>query len=1095
MESSRKDFEEIAKGKWQWKSNPDPWSKSEEPQWVSYSMEHNYLIEKAYYDQKKEVDIGDYIVSIQHMLQKKKGSVISQRPIRRVNHGDSFQEMDRSERYFETELPKTINKVFGSLWDFIAFFSRRNPEILDFTSHFEEIEKSKDLDGLNHKIIPKVICCLEEELLKPISEKLTEDLELSVFQKKALLQRKGRHEELMSLFKKEFSSFEEFYGCVLRAYTMNTDLYLNLNRYLRNESWIEVDNLLPYAFCLCKAFSNLKLRNNEIIPEEAKSITLYRGTAFDEHSLSLYDVQKTRHFSWNSVTSTSTRKDVAEKFMYKSADLRNKRYPVLFVIELSTAVNNLMESDYLKWIDIHQYSAMPQEDEVILAPGSVFELLECETDQDKRTTIQIRLKNEVKSLAHAGLIMAGAFQSEMMTDREVKILCLEGEELHDALKCLTKNKLIEEVEFCLCIFDNRSLEIMMEVLSTLERAKSLRFISCSYRDKERKPKGISIEMKMWNPGISKVEIFEMNDFYKLFTIANEEDKSWESLREFSINFRKKGSSKMDNQWLQGLKHLTQLQCLTLDFSKNEQITNKGLHNFAFNGLSHLTQLMSLTLDFSGCPDIADKGLHSLASQGLRHLTQLTSLTLSFSSCDKVTDKGMRNLATDGLLHLTQLSSLTLDFSYCDEITDKSLRSLCSEGIKHLACLTSLALDFSGCSQITDEGLRGLTEEEPKRLILLTSRDNDGKELRFSANSSHEKLWPQGTPPPSKKRKLDFKRDFDKHKGLFPTFISEGPFSLKFSQSSETFLNRHLLEITASSPSTACVSENFSQLISLTLRFRDDTQITDQGIHHLASEGLKKLHQLTSLTLDFSYCKQITDEGVNSITSQGLQNLTQLRDLSLDFSYCDQITNQGVSKLASEGLKYLNQLSVLTFNSQWCQKITNEGLQNLATGALKHLFQLTLLTLDFSGCREITDEGISHITAQGIRKLTQLASLTLNFKWCHQITDEGIRSLASEGLKHLLQLKSLALDFSYCLQITDEGVNSVTSQGLRHLIRLTSLTLDFKKCHQVTKFTLSNIIRVLRYFGFSVILNPSSLGEAMNSEKSSTQFNRELVEFY
>ena len=78
----------------------------------------------------------------------------------------------RSERYFKTELPKTINKIFGTLEHFITFFSRRNPEILSFTKQFEEFEQSKDLDGLNSKIRPQLISCLEEELLKPIENQL-----------------------------------------------------------------------------------------------------------------------------------------------------------------------------------------------------------------------------------------------------------------------------------------------------------------------------------------------------------------------------------------------------------------------------------------------------------------------------------------------------------------------------------------------------------------------------------------------------------------------------------------------------------------------------------------------------------------------------------------------------------------------------------------------------------------------------------------------------------------------------------------------------------------------------------------------------------
>jgi len=70
----------FGKGRWQWKSNSDPWSKSEAPKWESYSVKHNYLIEKAYYDQQKEVDIGGYVISLKHMIQKKKGFGINKDP-------------------------------------------------------------------------------------------------------------------------------------------------------------------------------------------------------------------------------------------------------------------------------------------------------------------------------------------------------------------------------------------------------------------------------------------------------------------------------------------------------------------------------------------------------------------------------------------------------------------------------------------------------------------------------------------------------------------------------------------------------------------------------------------------------------------------------------------------------------------------------------------------------------------------------------------------------------------------------------------------------------------------------------------------------
>ena len=395
-----------------------------------------------------------------------------------------------------------MNKVFGSLEDFVRFFSRRNPEILSFTCQFEEIEKLNDVENLNKDIVSEVICCLEE-LVKPILEQ-PEDPSLSVFQKRLLMKKKQNHEELISLFRKEFGSFEEFYGEILRAYTMNTCLYENLNRYLRNESWIEIDSLLPYVFCLCKAFFNFNLQTNskgiklENEPQGPRSVTLYRGTALDEGSLYFYrnSQRAQQHFSWNCVTSTSTNVKTAKKFMYDNVDLQNNKYPVLFIIEIPIPEDS-NKLEYLKWIDVHQHSDKKEEDEVILAPGSVFEIVKISTDKDQKTKIRLRMNHQVQSLAHGGLIMQGALHSRMSTEKDVKIVFLEGEELLDTLKCLTGNKLVEQVEFCMCSFDKKSLGTMIETLSTLERAKEAKFISCEYKDKEL-PSG---KGKDWKNGI------------------------------------------------------------------------------------------------------------------------------------------------------------------------------------------------------------------------------------------------------------------------------------------------------------------------------------------------------------------------------------------------------------------------------------------------------------------------------------------------------------------------------------------------------------------------------------------------------------------
>jgi len=213
-----------------------------------------------------------------------------------------------------------------------------------------------------------------------------------------------------------------------------------------------------------------------------------------------------------------------------------------------------------------QYSRI---DEIILAPGSVFELKEVTTDANQVTTIQVKLKNEIKSLAYKGFIMQGALQNEMMTDRVMKIMCLEGEELNEALKAIEGNKLIEEVEFCLCKFDHRTYEKMTKKLLTMERTKKLKFVSCWCEG----------QGEMWKEGgemweISRIEISGRSDFYQVFfgAASGQNFEYWKSLRE-----------------------------LSLDYTSLIKITDKGQKDFCFKRLKYLTQLTSLNLNFSWCP--------------------------------------------------------------------------------------------------------------------------------------------------------------------------------------------------------------------------------------------------------------------------------------------------------------------------------------------------------------------------------------------------------------------------------------------------------------------------------------------------------------
>ena len=1044
-EPKNREFKTVSKVKWQWKSNSDPWSKTEEPQWASYSLENNYLIEKAYFEKRKEVHLEDYIISIEHMVQKKKGMIIFQRPIRRINCEDDDDEMDiRSERHFEAELPKSINKIFGSLAHFISFFSKRNPEILDLTKKFETVEKSNDLSGLNKDILPQLIGCLEEELLKPI-EGLLNNHSISDCEKKTLMRKKTRHEALILLFKKDFESFEEFYGMILRSYTMSTDLYLNLNKYLRNESWSAIDNLLPSAICLCKAFFSLKVGRN--LQAKGNSIILYRGTALDELALSSYQGEAvSKFFSWNSVTSTSTSREMAENFMYLSAEIENKRYPVLFIIEIPLADEHI-ESEYLKWIDIHQYSAQPKEDEVILPPGSAFQLEQISRDENKRTTIKIKLKHELESLAHGGLIMQGALQSEMMSDNQVKIMCLEGEELFEALRSISGNRLIEKIEFCLCLFESKSLEEMLKTLPTLIKVKRVEFITCKYEG----------EQVIFNQRINeaqscsalKVKISEVQQFFQILSFKNE---YWRSLKTLNIEFRHLGAKEVDNFVLQGLGHLTQLTSLTLDFSYCFEVTDERVKNLASQGLKRLIQLTSLNLDFSDCSKISDKGVMSLVYEGIKYLTQLISLTLDFFGC-KISVWAAKNLASQGLECFTKLVYLSLNFVY---------RELSFEGEIYLKRLESLPQLESFI--LNDEVIKQ-ADNHPQRKKKQARIFGNPSLIISMKRETHNQLKPQQDNSDKLLQYLKSNVFFE----LIKKSINKGNTNLSspLSGNSLQFDNLTSLTLDFSSSSSYEVtnegikimaSEGFkylTQLAFLTLSFCS-CQITDEGVNILASQGLKYLTQLTSLSMHFQNCAKFTDMGVNNLASQGLKDLTQLTSLTLSFSGWLEISDEGVKNLVSEGLIYLIQLTSLTLNFRSC-KITEEGVNILASQGLKSLLRLTSLALNFDGCFHVTDGAVKNLASQGLMHLTQLAFLTLDFSLCRQITDEGVNKLASQGFKYLIQLTSLTLNFSNCSKVTDEGVKDLTLQGLKHLVKLTSLTLIFNSCLKITDEGVKNIV--------------------------------------
>jgi len=391
------------------------------------------------------------------------------------------------------EKPKTANKAFGSIADFLLFFENRNAEIKAFAKRFQEMEQvdKKFSYGsftiLNADIAPALyrsFTNIQVEFKNHDSSKLTDKTEedeqskqnlkkaLSKFlQKKKIQKEEKARKDYARLFEKQFQNLDEFYKQILHAYTIPGFLYRRMNEYLRTENWIKLDDLLIYTYCLFKAFQwgptgltdadsfaylKLKAENNKL--------TLYRRADFDQLSIDFYQLGRIREFSWAGVTSTSLVESATRQFAGKQPGKK----PVLIIIEVN--FQNLQPENF-NALYLAKISRCPLEEEVALAPGSIFELL----DIDKTTpevVMRLGLVTNAKILAQQGKFLHGMLQSVMRNEKVLKIVCLTGKDLSRAIKHCKGNLLIEDLEFSLCEFDHKAAEILLDALPTMKNLAS-----------------------------------------------------------------------------------------------------------------------------------------------------------------------------------------------------------------------------------------------------------------------------------------------------------------------------------------------------------------------------------------------------------------------------------------------------------------------------------------------------------------------------------------------------------------------------------------------------------------------------------------------
>ena len=169
----------------------------------------------------------------------------------------------------------------------------------------------------------------------------------------------------------------------IRWYTGQPFLYKNLNKSLRTE---DVELLYLFRYFIHDLCNNL-FTEYSVIKEYEPCLNLYRGTRMSRDDFEKLKQNQGKLISINGFLSTSMSKDVAMAFI---ADSTMNKKCVLFEIECHLAVTNS-----IILAPVYQYSAHPDEEEVLIDIGAVFQIVSIlENNSDNIAVVKITATDE-----------------------------------------------------------------------------------------------------------------------------------------------------------------------------------------------------------------------------------------------------------------------------------------------------------------------------------------------------------------------------------------------------------------------------------------------------------------------------------------------------------------------------------------------------------------------------------------------------------------------------------------------------------------------------------------------------------------------------
>ncbi|CAF1382301.1 unnamed protein product, partial [Adineta ricciae] len=303
----------------------DQKDEDENENWIPLNDIDNEIVENAFLKNEKQVELDDYLIDLDKMIQMEKDDYSKKRFVKRSIIETNHQSISlRCQRFYTTEKPVQSSEENNSKEH--CLISQIQKEFGNLSMN-EILHKASN--GIRHEgiLIGKAI----------EGEWIANQLEL-VAEK----------------------SIDEIEKCLISLYTRESFLYLLINSTLRQNDQTKLETLGPFISLLSSTDCSSSMS------QYGYSQELYRGAQLTDEIIDIYRKSIGRIRTWNAFSSTSQNRKKAECFGN-----------VLFVI-------NRDKSTRYKYsgMNVSSISQYPDEEEVLIRASRNFRVENVEKDDN-----------------------------------------------------------------------------------------------------------------------------------------------------------------------------------------------------------------------------------------------------------------------------------------------------------------------------------------------------------------------------------------------------------------------------------------------------------------------------------------------------------------------------------------------------------------------------------------------------------------------------------------------------------------------------------------------------------------------------------------